>query len=762
MNRFYLTLFLGFCLSFSVDAKKINQSEALEQAEVFFNSFGNTRSSSGSGLTIKNFDDNIYIVNNSDNGWVIVSADDRVPNNILGYSKNGFLNTESLPVGISSVIMKFSEGIGRLDQSPAIPYVKTRVAESVEPLLGEITWHQSYPYNSRFPEIEPDVVAPTGCVPNAIGDIMYYYKYPAVGKGSHSYEWNGEILSADFSKSTYQWDLMKPFYDGTESQESVDAVGHFMYDLAIALEANFGYVTSSSLWGEPLVKYFDYDPGIIMISTTKCTREDYENAMREDINSGHPVYIQAYNEYWGGHAFVCDGYDDQGYFHYNMGGDTGGYFLSSATGWDRSPLAFCGIKPNEGNAPGLWAGSEKEFLWKKGNMISCLLRGDVTSNILSDLDLALAVKNSDNGQVSYFVKKSMKQTTFFEIDELNFSDNIEDGNYEIYPVCRINNGEWQKVHFADFAADHILVNVENGVKTYTNTSTGGPLAEGVVLIDGIYYTFQNNEATVTSRNNLYGSYSGDITIPASVVYNEETYPVTKIGMSAFQESKLGKVIIGENIQSIDWYAFRDAIVDKIEYVNEYNLTRLEERAFYECYIDELKIPAGVTAIYFLTYSGTSRVLDLPEGLNFMASSSVVDGPTLKEIYVHWTTEDSLPDYVIDEGNGFGPLEGSFRNVTLHVPEGCIDLYKNHPIWGIFNNITDGLSGIDSVKNDKQNIDIRVENGNIHIDYLPSKEFALVYNIQGGLIGKFQSGDSLSPGKGLYIIKVGIKSIKVIL
>ena len=52
------------------------------------------------------------------------------------------------------------------------------------------------------------------------------------------------------------------------------------------------------------------------------------------------------------------------------------------------------------------------------------------------------------------------------------------------------------------------------------------------VIDGIYYNFSGSSATVTYKEN-YGSnyfsdYSGNITIPESIIWNEEIYSVTSI------------------------------------------------------------------------------------------------------------------------------------------------------------------------------------------------------------------------------------------
>ena len=69
-----------------------------------------------------------------------------------------------------------------------------------------------------------------------------------------------------------------------------------------------------------------------------------------------------------------------------------------------------------------------------------------------------------------------------------------------------------------------------------------------VEIDGIYYNLAANTAEVTSNPNKY---MGGIVIPATVNYDNVTYSVTSIGISAFRScSGLASVTIPNNVTTI--------------------------------------------------------------------------------------------------------------------------------------------------------------------------------------------------------------------
>ena len=147
-----------------------------------------------------------------------------------------------------------------------------------------------------------------------------------------------------------------------------------------------------------------------------------------------------------------------------------------------------------------------------------------------------------------------------------------------------------------------------------------------VEIDGIYYNVvkkskQAGEAGVTSGSNKY---TGEVTIPNSIVYEGVTYPVTSIGYSAFRDcSGLTSVTIPNSVTSIGSSAFRDCSgLTSITIPN--SVTSIGEDAFWGCSgLTSITIPNSVTSIDCYAFEGCSGLtsITIPNSVTSIGNSA---------------------------------------------------------------------------------------------------------------------------------------------
>lgn len=341
-----------------------------------------------------------YVFNQEgNNGFVIVSADDRTAEEVLGYSEKGSFNIEKINPNFRWWLDRYAEEITALqsmDDSEfeiATPRKATQVT-AIAPLLVnqdgiEITWYQETPYNNLCPIDELDNTRSfTGCVATAASMVMYKWRWPAQGTGSSSYVWENctaydyygnctntksKTLSANYGETTYDWDNMLPAYEGRSSSAAQkSAVATLMYhagvssemqyggdeaggsgtwtdNMAYALTTYFGYEVDKFITMYSRAQYGDAHPGVTAeYSVTKNQFKTYFNA---DLEAGRPIIMGGENSQ-GGHEFVCDGRDADNKFHINFGweGEGNGYYTLTALGPSGSQFsnnldAIIGIRP---------------------------------------------------------------------------------------------------------------------------------------------------------------------------------------------------------------------------------------------------------------------------------------------------------------------------------------------------------------------------------------------------------------------------------
>ena len=341
MKRFFLLgtlLITGWCLH----AAQLSESEAYRIAQKYNQSLATTPwKQKASGVASVSSDAEYYVFNAAKNqGYVIVSGDDSLTE-LVGYSDSGTIDMDNLPDNLSLWLDAYAEYVKAVRRSEAKP-LKNNLMPSlpvIQPLLGQIMWNQSMPYNDMCPyDSDAQERCPTGCVATALAQIMKYWEWPVNGVGSYSYNSSYGVLSADFTK-TYEWDTMRDtytsYYDenwnivNEWTQEEGEAVAQLMADLGVALEMDYapGGSGSNDIMVERAMRnHFRYEvenhPRLSMASS------EFVDLLVTELRQSRPVYFSGGSASGSGHAFVVDGCNSDGYFHVNWGwgGMSNGYF----------------------------------------------------------------------------------------------------------------------------------------------------------------------------------------------------------------------------------------------------------------------------------------------------------------------------------------------------------------------------------------------------------------------------------------------------
>ncbi len=337
--------------STDVWARRITVDEALDIAERFYATQLSTTTRQAVSLhyvspstTRQAAGEQVYaFAAESNGGFVLVAADDRA-REILGYSLEGTFSYDNMPIQLRALIDGYGRQIALLGELPnstednwfSATLQKGPVGREVKPLLGDIEWNQDAPFNRLCPRDEAGNPMPVGCVATAAAQIMKFHGYPEKGIGSRSYSTSslGIALSANFEEVTYDWADMLDSYNGTYTDTQADAVALLSYHVGVACRMDYvpyGSGATAKDIANALKRNFGYDDDMEYIDRTYFNEADWESMLRAELDEGRPI-LHFGEGVEGGHAFVCDGYDTFGLFHYNWGwgGMSDGYYQSAA------------------------------------------------------------------------------------------------------------------------------------------------------------------------------------------------------------------------------------------------------------------------------------------------------------------------------------------------------------------------------------------------------------------------------------------------
>ncbi|MFA5419245.1 MAG: C10 family peptidase [Bacteroidales bacterium] len=572
-SKILLSIIVLIALTASLFAKNISISTAEKVAVNFF-----FEKSAQYGEPINYYDLNIkesylidqaYYVVNFEDGWIMVAADDvMVP--VLGYNYTGsFPAVSEQEENFRNYIQNYVDQAQYVKDNNLTADNETmmlwkqfltndpttlnlRGSRAVEPLLTS-TWNQDNPYNMMCPE---DPAGPgghvyVGCVATAMSMIMHYWRYPLQGSGQHSYyEYPYGTQFVDYEATTYNWDGMQDAINNKYIWE----IAKIGYHAAVSVDMGFapdGSGAYSIDVPEALISHFGYSPLTQYLQKSSFSTPAWNSIVKGEIDAGRPIYYSGQSTE-GGHAFGCDGYQDDTYFHFNFGwsGSGNGYYtLSDVNGYSYQqglvrnffpadpnyPYVASGLKELTAIAGSFTDGSGPIEDYPSGMDAQWLIKPQTEQDSVTNIDLHFVQFNTAASDVVRFYDgNSTSAPLLGEYSGNSIPDNLTStGNEVLITFTTTGTSEGFKIEYTSILPAYCSGTQVIAEETGTITDGSGSffynnLATCIYMIqhpEGVRYHLDFNEfdteavkdkLTIYDGNSqLIGEYSGN-TLPDAI------------------------------------------------------------------------------------------------------------------------------------------------------------------------------------------------------------------------------------------------------
>ena len=295
-------------------------------------------------------------------------------------------------------------------------------------------------------------------------------------------------------------------------------MAQLMSAAGVSVDMAYGPYVSGAMTqqaAEALVTYFDYDKGITVLYRDLYGIEEWREVLYNQLDKYGPVvYAGANNN--GGHAFVCDGYSRDGYFHFNWGwsGISDGYYLLTALnppsqGIGGSSGAFsyeqdiiANVRPAQPDSHYIL-----NLIMHDNFMVSqesVPVGGTVTIKSINFDQLIwnysaypftglcgirITPCDGTEGETVYSgsqLPAGIGIIEYIPSYECNIPDNLPDGIYRVTPVGKDPDGDWQDIHVVNNYVKELTMTVKDGVCTFQPVRPSYLSASDITFVSEIY------------------------------------------------------------------------------------------------------------------------------------------------------------------------------------------------------------------------------------------------------------------------------------
>lgn len=421
-----------------------------------------------------------FYIFNAENcaGYVIISGDDRT-DEVLGYATEGHFDLEDIPDNVAAWLQTYADQIAliaTMSQQPQAARVSSVQWAAIAPMITSI-WHQDTPYNNQCPLHEGDRSA-TGCTATALAQIMRYHEWPAESATAiPAYTTrSAKLYCPELPATTFRWSEMLDEYPYTAE---APAVSELMLYCGQGAQADYTSTVGTGISLEnaayALKKYFNYDVNLEYRKLSNYTIDEWEQMLYSELQAGRPVLF-AGESIKSAHAFVCDGYDGNGLYHFNWGwgGILDGYFKlalinpqAPLDGYNLDQRMVVGIQPPTGEPARLQLFTpqdvfcdEEELLVIFDNPNLETITAHVGFGLLNEKGEVVEVLK-DGGSFTLAGNESEYELIWMYIRE----GDLPEGTHHVATICKLNPDDvWQRIGGSQSYFE-VVIGEDNEVKS---------------------------------------------------------------------------------------------------------------------------------------------------------------------------------------------------------------------------------------------------------------------------------------------------------
>ena len=490
-------------------------------------------------------------------GFIILSADYN-EDILIGYSLNDTINPNHIP----EALKLFLKGHKTLNGN-----TNGKHRNAISPMLTT-RWNQDEPYNNTLPIPYGDKSL-AGCVTTAMAQVINYHRFPIQPVGNVEYTSVLMRYSANLAEYTFDFNnMINDYQENNATDEQLKAVNDLFYCCGMSVDSSWGKdvtTAQSSLVPERMNKHFGYSNAIGIVNSSCFTSDEWSDLLYDQLEKGLPVMISAKSGNNSvGHMFICDGCDENGFYHINWGwgGALDGFFNLnslysydpdidfSTEGFSINQKAIINICPENLMKSPIEIFTAESFSLPavsfdlgKQIEVSCALKQCTGYKTPVKFGLKFTEINTGKSIIS-----GRDKTNELERDIITWSwwqslpKELEEGTYKVSPIIYVcEDNAWQDIHIDTKANRYYMADVVGSKITfYKPTGKGNLTIKKSTYPETLFYN-KTFSAYADLINDSENDFSGYIALCICTEKEDGTYRVIDNSPTTYIHMKPGEI-----------------------------------------------------------------------------------------------------------------------------------------------------------------------------------------------------------------------------